>query len=100
MRPAGELRQAIGRAARELAAERAVNPSYSVAGGTWRELAARACVGFQPARRTVENMARAGALQPLGLVRVDGARRPMVLYGPAGSAAVAVSLETVMRGWP
>lgn len=99
MRPAGEIRHAIGKAARELAAERAVQPSFTVAGGTWRDFAARACVGFKVAQRTVENMARAGELAPLGAVRVEGSRRPMVVYGPTGSVAAGASLDVVMRAW-
>lgn len=100
MRPQGEVRQAIGKAARELAAERAVNPGFVAAGGTWRELGARACVGYQVAKQTVKNMAQAGELQRLAAVRVEGSRRPMTLFGPGSSGSPGQSLDAVMRGWP
>lgn len=87
MRPPGEVHQAIGRAAHALAAERAVVPRYSVsgeavAGNTWRELSARACVGFSAGRTTVKNMARSGVLSAVGAMRVEGSRREMLLYAP------------------
>lgn len=92
MRPRGDVRQLLGKAALALAEERG--------GATWRELAQRACVGYQTARRTVQNMARAGELQVCGSVRVEHARRPMARYTPRTSWAVSTrSLDNVMRSW-
>lgn len=96
MRPRGEIRRAIGDAAWALTVERAMQ------GGTWRELAQRACVGYAAARQTVKDMARAGELQAVGAVRVDHSRRPMTLYAPAPERAAptaAANLATVMRTW-
>ena len=105
MRPHGELRQAIGKAARALAAERAAAPLYSVTGervaaATWREISARACVGFAAGRRTIDNMRRAGELGVVGALKVEGVRRPMSLYAPAAPSATPVTLDRVLRGWP
>lgn len=93
MRPRGEIRQVLGEAAQALAEERG--------GATWRELAQRACVGYQAARRTVQNMARAGELEACGTERVAHARRPMVRYAPRTNFATATtgSLDIVMRSW-
>lgn len=100
MRPQGDVRQAIGKAARELAAERAVTPGFVAAGSTWRELGARACVGYQVARQTVQNMARTGELQRMATMRTEGSRRPMMLFGPGTSGLPGECLDVVMRGWP
>lgn len=93
MRPRGEIRQAIGGAAKALADEQG--------SATWRELAQRACVGFDAARRTVENMARGGELEVAGSVRVEGSRRPMARYAPRTNWATATTggLGDVMRAW-
>ena len=53
-------------------------------GSTWRELSARASVDLGVGRMTVLNMARSGALVAQGTMRVEGSRRPMLLYAPAG----------------
>ena len=89
MRPPGDWRNDIGRAAHALAAERAVVPRYSVTGealvgSTWRELSARASMGLGLGRMTVLNMARSGVLVAQGSMRVEGSRRAMLLYAPAG----------------
>jgi hypothetical protein len=98
MRPAGEIRRALRDAAWSLAVERASTP---LAGGHWRELAQRSCVGFGAARETVKNMARAGELQAVGAVRVPGARRPMTVYAPQAerSAPAPQALDSLMRAW-
>ena len=95
-RPRGEVRQALGNAARELA---------TLGGGAhWRDIAAHAQVGFKLAKTTVRDMARAGELAPVGQVRTPHARRPMVLFAPGTRAVDAASapqrLADVMRGWP
>jgi hypothetical protein len=96
MRPPGEIRKALRRAARELQAEQSA--------ATWRDMAARASVGFKVARRTVDNMARAGELQPVGAAKRAHSNRWMTLYAPAEAApaaapAPAPAIETVMRAW-
>jgi hypothetical protein len=91
MRPPGEIRAALRQAAQQL-------PS----GATWRELAQHACVGFGIAKRTVDNMRRAGELAPIDEVRAPGSRRPMVRYAlNQGNFATATTgaLDVVMRGW-
>ena len=73
MRPRGEIREALCLAAVQFGQD----------GFTWRDLAHAACVGFDAAKRTVGNMARAGELVVLDEVRVPGANRPMLRYVPA-----------------
>lgn len=68
MRPAGEVRQALREAARELA---------PAGRWTWVDMAHRARVGRSVARDTVRNMLRAGELAPAGTLRVPGVNRPM-----------------------
>ncbi|WP_428421939.1 hypothetical protein [Methylibium sp.] len=94
MRPRGEIRRALGDAAWQVAREHAE-------GCTWRELAQRACVGFDVARRTVENMARAGELMVSGTVAASGRGRPANRYVPAHSQARSTGpeLNAVMRSW-
>ena len=82
MRPRGEIRLALGLAAAALVAEQG--------GGTWRDMAQQAQVGYDKARETVRDMARAGELQRVDEVRVPGARRPMVRYAPAAATAAAL----------
>ena len=97
MRPAGEIRQALESAAQALAAEHG--------SATWRDMAERAGVGFLAARRTVENMARAGALQPMGFEKRLHSRRWMTLYAPAANFATAATapngcpLAGVLQSW-
>jgi hypothetical protein len=93
MRPRGEVREKLAEAARALAAERNAV--------TWRELAEHACVGYDLARRTVVNMARAGELERVGTVPTG--RRPEVTYAPAqpslSGAASIQPLQAAMSGW-
>jgi len=93
MRPPGEIRQALGAAAQGLANERG--------GATWRDLAELAGVGYQAARRTVENMHRSGELQSVGSEKRPHSRKWMTLYAPAASACPApcAALASVMRAW-
>lgn len=67
MSAAGEIRQAIARAAATFGAD----------GATWRQLAVAAQVGFDIARMTVENMVRAGQLVVVGTAPRDGGGRPL-----------------------
>lgn len=95
----GEIRTALEAAARQLHAEQGA--------ATWRDLAERACVGFLAARRTVENMARAGAIVPVGKAKRAHSRRWMTLYEPGSAGAnfataataAADDLSGVMRRW-
>lgn len=72
MRPQGELRQALRKAAESLA------PAGS-GGVTWRALVRRACVGEVMGRRTVDDMLRAGELELCGFKPEPGICRPMRL---------------------
>lgn len=99
MRPRGEIRQALGQAAVALVAEQ------GGIGATWRDMAARAQVGYAKARQTVRDMARAGELQAVDSVRVPPARRPMVRYAPsAGRSGWSATqygnpLDGVLTAW-
>lgn len=84
MRGPGEIRQAMRRAAEP----------FADVGATWRQLGEAACVGTQAARRTFENMVRAGDLLVLGTRRVEGACRPMLVAVPA-PARPSTSAEPV-----
>lgn len=72
---------------------------------TLRELAANAGVGFQAARRTVDNMCRAGDLSPCGEKRVEYRNRPVAVYAPASSSNAVPresgwnALAGCMSGW-
>jgi hypothetical protein len=75
MRPAGEVRHALLRAAEEL-----VTPDR---GPTLMELASCARVGLEAARRTVDNMKRCGALTVPRTRRVEYRNKPVAEYAPA-----------------
>lgn len=91
MRPRGEARLALATVAAQLGG----------GGATWRDMAERACVGFDVAKQTVRNMARDGELVTLGLESQPGANRPMVLYAPAPllEPAAGAALDAVVRCW-
>jgi len=97
MRPQGEERIAIKKAAEELAAE--------CSAATWRELSARAKVGFRVGRITVENMARGprAELEAVGSVKKAHSKRWMTLYAPVTQqqpvAEAAPSLDAMVRSW-
>ena len=94
MRPAGEVRQALLNACTQLA-----TPDR---GPTLREMAAVACVGMQAARRTVENMSRAGQLHRVRDRKVEYRNRPVAEYVPAamqGGDDGFVDLAQVLRVW-
>lgn len=75
MRPRGEIREALAQAAGVLAQRHG--------GGTWRDIAAAACVGFELGRHTIKNMVRAGELQRVRPIRVEWSRREVDLLAPA-----------------
>lgn len=90
MRPAGEIRQALIKAARDVVADL----SMPNRGATLAELADRSCVGRDAARRYVDNMRRSGALQIVGQRRVDYRNRPVAEYVP-----VDRGMPLVEQGW-
>jgi len=94
MRPAGEIRQALIQAARDVVAELGLQDKGIGRGATLAELADRSCVGRDAARRCVDNMRRSGALQIVGERRVDYRNRPVAEY-------VLVDMDTplVEQGW-
>jgi len=69
VRPAGEVRVAMLKALREAKAP-----------ATTKMLAARACVGLEAARHTLDNLVRAEVASKPGTTRVPGVRRPVPLY--------------------
>lgn len=96
MRPAGEIRMALSAAAAE----------FGASGATWRDLAAAACVGFDAAQVTTDNMVRAGDLVVVGRVTRPGACRPMrllaapvVIGEQCDDAPQAAELQAVVRCW-
>ncbi|MNV74275.1 hypothetical protein D3C71_1674820 [compost metagenome] len=96
MRPAGEVRQALLKAACELATpERAP---------TLRELAHRAQVGQGAARVTVDHMRRAGQLCIARLRKVPYRNRPVAEYTPHAQVRApgldGRSLHSLMCGLP
>lgn len=94
-RPRGEIRQALCGAARSLHEERG---SFS-----WVELAEKAQVGYAAARRSVDNMARAGDLVRVGYDKPAGSRVWVTLFEPAPEAPSAsdaeADLSAVVRCW-
>jgi DNA-binding transcriptional regulator YhcF (GntR family) len=95
MRPAGEIREALLAAAREL-----LTPDQ---GPTLQELAERAQVGREAARRTVDNMKRHGHLRVVRTRRVAYRNRPVAEYAPAQVISEAsegfVDLGAAVAGW-
>lgn len=95
MRPAGEVRQALFQACQALA-----TPSHAP---TLQELAAKACVGLEAARRTVSNMQRAKLLHTPRTRRVTYRNRPVAEYAPLVPEDTQddgyVDLSAVLRVW-
>lgn len=97
MRPVGEIRMALSAAAAE----------FGEAGATWRDLAVAACVGYDAAQATTDNMVRAGDLVVIGRVTRPGVSRPMrLLAAPVvigeqrdDDAPQAAELQAVVRCW-
>lgn len=97
MRPRGEIRAALSRAAVTLANE-------VDAGFTYLDLAIRGQVGFDAARQTTKDMVKAGELSPVGTRHVSGRKRPLRTYVPAPSPArrhpdPSHLLAGAMRNW-
>jgi hypothetical protein len=95
MRPTGEIRQALSKAAEQLA------PIYPETGFTFRDLAEVGQVAFEDAQETAKNMARAGQLRKVGTRQVPGSKRPLTTYLPnAGTVADAAQhLASALRCW-
>lgn len=74
MRPAGDPRQALLKAAADL--------NTATKSATMRELITRSCVGREAAMHTVRNMKRAGLLVIVRTRRVDYRNRPVAEYAP------------------
>lgn len=92
MRPRGEARQAIADAAKALKAEQGA--------ATWRELSARARVGFDLGHDTVRNMARSGELAVVGRSQLAGSGHWCKLYEPAPPGPqLGLDLERMLRAW-
>ena len=92
MRPAGDVRKALFEAAQ------------AAPGATTRELASRACVGIEAARRAMDNLRRAG-LVVRGEDRVVAYRnRPVATWLPAGQmepidSAAVNCLAGALQSW-
>jgi hypothetical protein len=92
MRPAGEVREALLDAVRTLA-----TPTR---GPTLTELARKACVSQQAARRTVDNLCRSGVLTIPRTRKVLYRNRPVAEYAPASpSDSPIVDLATLLAAW-
>jgi hypothetical protein len=95
MRPPGEARQALLKAAKELTTV-ARSP-------TFLELTARACVGKVAALNTVRHMRRAGLLVIVRTRKVDYRNRPVAEYAPGAidepSGAAGAALGNVFHSW-
>lgn len=106
MRPAGEVRQALLDAALQLVPP-AVRQDPHAPRPTMREIAYRACVGVDVARRTVENMSRAGQLRQVRTRQVDYTNKPVAEYEPVSApldpdcrqGAGWVDLGRIVGGW-
>ena len=90
----GEVRARLSDAATRLAQERGCFTGHDVAHA--------AGVGFDKARRVLQDIVRADELVVIGHTRVPGVCRPLNVYAPPkeqqgdGSAA---ALAAVVRGW-
>ena len=97
MRPRGEIRAALSKAAVALANE-------VDAGFTYLDLAIRGQVGFDAARQTTKDMVKAGELSPVGTRHVPGIKRPLRTYVPARSQVASRAdsgqlLAGALRNW-
>lgn len=97
-RPAGEVRQALLQACEQL-----VTPERAP---TVRELAQAACVGLDVARRTLDNMRRAGQVAIARHRRVSYRNRPVAEWAPGvawaggiGHGAGSGALAAVLQSW-
>lgn len=94
MRPRGEVREALARAAQALHVERGHF--------TWRELAERGHVGYEKARRTADDMAAGGELVRVGHAKTARGHWMTLfeLAEPRGAAPPAAGdLERLFLAW-
>lgn len=91
MRACGEVRLALYNACRAIA-----TPER---GATLREMALKAQVGMDDARRTVSNMHRTQQLHAVGERRVEYRNRPVLEYAPADTVAEPQAALSVFRVW-
>lgn len=95
MRPAGDVRQALLAAARDL--------TTAARSPTLREIATHAKVGYSAARRTLDNMKRAGDVVVPRQRRVAYVNRPVDEYAPAPAEAPpaegVVELTALLAAW-
>lgn len=108
-RPAGEVRQALLQAVEALVEElHAAGSPFQ--GPTLQEIMMRARIGRRDARVCVPHCKRSGALQIVGLRRVDYRNRPVAEYAlgsgfggmteaEAASAADIARLTACLQGW-
>lgn len=102
MRPPGEIRRMTLGALAELARERR---EHQHRGATWRDAVQRLVplgVSEDAVRNTMKNLARAGAIQPVGAVKVPDSARPLTAWEPASRRAggdSAQALASVTRCW-
>lgn len=93
MRPLGEVSEVLLRTLCERSCER--GPM------TARELAVAAQVGFEVARRTLDNLVRAGHVAHAGFNMPPGTSRWQARYAPIDAAADhAEALASVVYSWP
>ena len=92
MRPRSLQRKALGHAAATL---------WPAGGGTVLQLSSLAGLELTAARRSVENMARAGELMPVRTVRSPLSGRRVVVYGPGHAVQQdnRSPLEAVLQQW-
>ncbi len=95
MRKAGDSRLALLKAAADL--------TTAARSPTMREMAARACVGRDAAKRTVDNMKRAGLVVVVRQRKVDYRNRPVDEYAPKEGVTVpeatAAEWNAVFGSW-
>lgn len=91
MRPAGDIRHALLKAAHELK-QQGHQP-------TLRDLAAHAQVGVQAATTTVKNLRRSGLLAVVGDRRVAYRNKPVAVYDVPEQQAPFVDLAAVITAW-
>jgi hypothetical protein len=97
VRPRGEVRMALMQAV-----ERLVAVQGAV---TWRQAAEAAQVGYEAARRTMDNMARAGELKIVGSDKPAGSTQWQSLFEPNDADTPQAwggieALASVMRTFP
>lgn len=98
MRPAGEIRIALMNAAKALCYR---DDQGRRRGPTLAEMAERACVAIGAARRTVDNMGRAGDLEMVFERKVEYRNRPVAEYAPSEPSVNASrsDVDRVMAAW-